>query len=112
MTSRRGAGGRRIGVVWTAQATADLEQIGAHIERDDPIAAARWIDKLLDAGDKVGGFPRSGRKVPELDRDDVRECVVGNYRVVYWIRGPRIDIVTVFEGHRLPPLRGLPRGRR
>ena len=41
MSPRGGSAGRVTPVVWTAQALADLEEIGAHIERDDPRAAAR-----------------------------------------------------------------------
>lgn len=109
MTPRQGAAPRT--VTWTAQALVDLEEIGSRIERDDPPAGARCIGKLLDAGEKAGAFPLAGRKVPELDRDDVRERIVGNYRVVYWIRDEQLEIVTVFEGHRLPTLR-VPRRRR
>ena len=104
MTSRPGRP-----VSWTLQALADLEEIGAHIERDDPVAAARWIDKLMTAAEEAGRFPHGGRRVPELDRDDVRERVVGAYRIVYWLRGDALEVLTVFEGHRLPPLRPPPR---
>lgn len=27
-----------------------------------------------------------GRKVPEVDREDVREIIEGNYRIIYQIR--------------------------
>lgn len=107
--TERGSGRRP--VVWTAQALADLEDIGAYIERDDPDAAARWIDKLLAAATRAGEFPHAGRRVPELERDDVRERIVGNYRLVYWLRDDQLEVLTVFEGHRLPPLR-LPARRR
>ena len=109
MSPRGGSAGRVTPVVWTAQALADLEEIGAHIERDDPRAAARWVAKLMAAADKASAFPLLGRKVPELGRDDVRERIVGNYRVGYWLRDARLEVLTVFEGHRLPPLR-LPAG--
>jgi toxin ParE1/3/4 len=53
----------------------------------------------------AGRSPRLGRKVPELDRDDVREGIVGNYRIVYRIRPLTVEILRVFEGHMpLPPL--------
>ena len=109
MSPRRRVPGAGTRVAWTAQALLDLEEIGARIERDDPRAAARWVAKLMAAADKASAFPLLGRKVPELGRDDVRERIVGNYRVGYWLRDARLEVLTVFEGHRLPPLR-LPAG--
>lgn len=97
-------------VVWSLQALADLEEIGAYIERDDPVAAARWIGKLVAAAESAADVPLGSRRVPELGRDDVRERIIGNYRLVYWLRDDRLEVLTVFEGHRLPPIR-LP-GRR
>jgi plasmid stabilization system protein ParE len=44
--------------------------------------------------------PRAGRVVPEVGREDVREVLVGNYRIVYEVRSAEIRILTVFEGHR------------
>jgi toxin ParE1/3/4 len=52
--------------------------------------------------------PYSGRKVPELDRDDIREVLPGNYRIVYRIYPKFIDVLTVFEGHRLFPSLEIP----
>jgi hypothetical protein len=39
--------------------------------------------------------------VPELQRNDVREVFLRTYRIVYRIRKGTIDVLTVFEGHRL-----------
>ena len=45
----------------------------------------------------------SGRIVPEYRRQDLREVLQGNYRIVYLVRKDAIEVVTVFEGHRLLP---------
>jgi plasmid stabilization system protein ParE len=42
--------------------------------------------------------------VPELPGSALREVIEGNYRVVYRVREPMIEIVTVFEGHRQFPV--------
>jgi toxin ParE1/3/4 len=39
--------------------------------------------------------------VPELQRPDIREVFLRTYRIVYRIRANAIDVLTVFEGHRL-----------
>ncbi len=46
-------------------------------------------------------MPRAGRIVPELGREDIREVLEGTYRIVYQIKGSTIDVLVVFEGHRL-----------
>ncbi len=40
------------------------------------------------------------RRVPEIMREDVREILVRNYRIVYKIDGKVVWIVTVFVGHQ------------
>jgi len=39
--------------------------------------------------------------VPEVGREDVRELIEGNYRIVYRVRGKAVDLLTIFEGHKL-----------
>jgi toxin ParE1/3/4 len=51
-------------------------------------------------------FPDSGRIVPERNSPEIREIVVGRYRVVYRRRVEAIEIATVFRGsHEFPNLR-------
>lgn len=45
-------------------------------------------------------MPRAGRIVPEMERDDIREIIEGNYRIVYLIGRFSVDILAVREGHR------------
>ncbi|MDQ3034197.1 MAG: type II toxin-antitoxin system RelE/ParE family toxin [Myxococcota bacterium] len=78
----------------------DLIEIGDFIAADSPAAAERWIEKLLIAGERIGVAPLAGRRVPELSRDDVREVLVRNYRIVYRVHARRVEVLTVFEGHR------------
>ena len=98
MTRAGGRGGKRI--VWTDQALADLDDIGAYIARDDPNAAARWVDRLIDAVERAALLSTPGRRVPELERDDIRESLVRTYRIVYWVQPEQLEVLAVFEGHR------------
>ena len=70
--------------------------------------------KLIAAVEKAARLPTPGRRVPELDRDDVRETLVRTYRIVYWLHEELLEVLTVFEGHHLlPPVRvGVARGAR
>jgi toxin ParE1/3/4 len=90
-------------LIWTDRALRDLEEIDAYIAVDDPIAAERWVQGLLAAAQRAGELPMSGRKVPELGREDIREILERSYRIVYRILDVRVQVLTVFEGHRLLP---------
>lgn len=87
--------------VWTATAVARLEEIEDYIAADDPDAAARFVDALIDVGEGLADSPLRGRSVPELPSSGLREVVFRRYRIVYRVRPKQIDILTVFEGHRL-----------
>ena len=90
-------------VQFSLRAKADLRRISRHIALDNPAAAARWVGKLEARARLAGRSPGAGRKVPEIDRDDIREAIVGNYRNVYIVQARTVDILTIFEGHRLLP---------
>ena len=60
-------------VVWSPLALARLREAAAFIARDKPGASARWAASAFDAVEVLADLPRSGRVVPELGREDVRE---------------------------------------
>lgn len=80
-----------------------MEEIEAYIAADAPIAAERWIRTLIIAADRACTLPFSGRVVPEIGREDVREIIKKGYRIVYWIFDDRVEVLTVTEGHRRLP---------
>jgi toxin ParE1/3/4 len=95
---------RRLPIIrWTQRARRDLRHIGDHIALDDPAAAARWVERLVLSVEQAAAMPRSGRVVPEVGKPHIRELIRGSYRIVYWLRPGGIDVLTVFEGHRLLP---------
>ena len=90
-------------LVWTDRALRDLRDIDAYIAADDPVAAARWVGKLLTAAERAAKFPYSGHVVREKGREDVRQILVRTYRIVYLVREKQVGVLTVFEGHHLLP---------
>jgi len=96
---------------WTETAKADLVSIRRFIAADNPNAAKRWIARLRDRVRNILPVPESGRMVPEFSREDIRELIEGNYRIVYQVFPDRIVVLTVFEGHRLFPERSMPGGK-
>jgi len=90
-------------VRWTEQAVGDLQAIREFIERDSPRYGLLVAERLFDATQRLEAFPFSGRAVPELNRDDVRELIVGEYRIVYRLRDETAILLTVFRSSRLFP---------
>ncbi len=88
-------------LVWTRRAEADLVAIDDYISANNPVAAARWIEKLMARAQEAALSPLSGRVVPELGVRSIREVLVRNYRIVYRIHQGEVQVLTVFEGHRL-----------
>jgi addiction module RelE/StbE family toxin len=90
-------------VRWTDQAVEDLKSIRAFIERDSLRYGRLVAERLFEATSQIETFPHSGRIVPELGRENVRELVLGEYRLVYHLRADVAVVMTVFRSSRLFP---------
>lgn len=89
-------------VTWSREAGENLVDIEEFIARDSVERAIRFVDALIDHAETfLSDNPRSGRTVPEIGNPDIRELIYRGYRIVYRLNGDRIEILTVFEGHRL-----------
>lgn len=84
-------------VVWSMSAADAFESAVRYIAADHPGTAARWAAGLLDATHRLGQFPRSGRRVPELARDRYREVLYGEFRIIYRIDPDKVSILTVLS---------------
>jgi plasmid stabilization system protein ParE len=74
-----------IRLVWSPQAIEDVEAVRSYVA----------------AADRLESFPLSGRVVPEVGDESLREVVYGNYRMVYRVKAEAVEIVTVFHSARL-----------
>ena len=88
---------------WSDRAVRDLDSIHAYIASDNPYAARRWVAHLWSEAQQLESSPRIGRVVPELQREEIRELLIGNYRIVYKVGEKKVDILTIFERHRRFP---------
>ena len=88
-------------VYWTKEALEKLQQIKDFISQDNTEAALKFVEKLISMGESIVENPERGRIVPELSISEIREIVYKNYRIVYLLKKNSIDILTVFESHRL-----------
>ena len=93
-------------VFWTDPALADLHEIVAYISRDDPEAAQRVGDDIIDHVETLRTFPFIGPVFPRGSWGSKhREIVCGNYRIFYRVSEPSrvVQILTVWHGARGTP---------
>jgi len=93
---------------WSRRAQEDLLAIGRYISKDDRAAARRWVERLRQRARQAAEFPHAGRVVPEHSLPELREVLVRSYRIVYLVDEEAIEVLTVFEGHRLLPPDAVP----
>jgi toxin ParE1/3/4 len=82
-------------VEWSPLADEQVDDAVAYISGDSPTAALQWLERLLDRAKSLATFPDSGRVVPELGRQDIREIIVSPYRVMYRRKDDLVEIAAV-----------------
>ena len=85
-------------VIWTPEA---LQQLGEILDYLAEVATDYGDALSVEIGEAVeslGRFHQMGRVVPEFSREDVREVIIDNYRLVYLVRPNAVRIASLFHG--------------
>jgi plasmid stabilization system protein ParE len=92
-------------VIWSDEATEDLRDICSYIAREDPDAALRIGNGILDHVQILARFPFIGPTYPRGARGPLREIVFRSYRIFYDVSegSQRVDILHVWHGSRDEP---------
>ena len=86
---------------WTEQALNDLHIIGEFIAKDSIRFAKLTVRNLREFPKILKKQPYSGRIVPEINDPDIRELIMGNYRIIYTIIDKnQIDILVIHHSAR------------
>jgi toxin ParE1/3/4 len=89
-------------VLWSHEALKQLIGIESFIAKDSPDRAAQFVVKLITHAEAtLGDQPYLGRIVPEISNQVIRELLFKGYRVIYKLNPDSIEVLTVFEGHRM-----------
>jgi len=88
-------------LVWAPQAIEDVEAIRAYVARDSSHYADLVVERIVAAVTRLESQPLSGRVVPEVGDQALREVIHGSYRIVYRLKPNVAEIVTVFHGARV-----------
>lgn len=72
-------------VVWTLQAMEDLADINHYLSQNSEKYADFITTSILAITEQLEDFPQSGRVVPEMRVNNIREVIVSKYRIIYQI---------------------------
>ena len=90
-------------VRWTRTSIGHLASIYDYISRDSPRYARLMVDRITARSRQIASFPRSGQIVPEYQDPDIRELIVGSYRVIHEVAANEVRVLAVIHGARLLP---------
>lgn len=85
---------------WAESAVKDLEQICNYIAEDSEEYAKIFARRIIDSIETTAIFPHSGRVVPEMKNEMIREKVFNNYRIIYRVKDVSIEIVRIIHNAR------------
>ncbi len=88
-------------VVFTEKFVSGLEECITYIAQDDPTTATEWSELILSRCDQIADFPMSGRVVPEMGIQQIREVLEGKYRIVYEVADKRITFLLIWNSRML-----------
>ena len=87
---------------WTNQSLDDIENIAQFIAKDSVRYAEIQVSELFNAVLILEKLPKTGRVVPEIGEINLRELIVGNYRIIYSLKSTHsIDILTIHHTKRV-----------
>jgi len=84
-------------IQWTSKASSDLVRLHEHLGPVAPEAAARVIQHLAHAPNRLLDYPRIGEKLEAYDPREVRRIIVGDYEMRYEIASATIFILRLWH---------------
>jgi addiction module RelE/StbE family toxin len=89
-------------IEWSLDAIEDIEGHQKYIEEDAPHAASRWIEEIFSKEELLRENAFIGRVIPEENKHNRRELIVGNFRLMYEvINESKIVILKVMRSKQI-----------
>ena len=88
-------------VEWSPRAVEDLDAIAQYIAADSEAYAASVVKTILTTARNLSSFPLSGRIVPELGDESIREWFAYSYRIIYRLEDQVITVAAIVHGRRV-----------
>ncbi|MBB2166874.1 type II toxin-antitoxin system RelE/ParE family toxin [Gluconacetobacter aggeris] len=82
---------------WTDKAAGDVTRLHDFLAFHNPAVAARNVQALIAAPERLIAFPRIGESLAQYDHREVRRLLIGDYEVRYEIAGDSIYILRIWH---------------
>lgn len=82
---------------WAESAVRDLEKTCDYIAEDSEVYAKVFARRIIDALEATATFPYSGRLVPEMKNEMIREKILASYRLIYRVKEESIEVVRIIH---------------
>jgi len=93
-------------VMMSDPALDDVEGIEIYLSDKSPAKARKLTKEIFARARSLAVFPRRGRMIPEIRDDNLRELIVGAYRLMYEIDDDEgtVEVLAVLHGRREVPM--------
>ena len=82
-------------VYWTNEALADIAAIRDYLLETSPDRAEQVIEAFFERVEQLISFPKMGRPYRQGELPQVRQLLVGAYRITYYVGLHQLDILTI-----------------
>jgi len=87
-------------VIWTEPARTDLRSIHDFIARDSKFYAKKVVQSIREKTDILEKLPSIGKKVAEIDDENIKELSLYSYRIIYETRSEKVFVLAVVHKRR------------
>ena len=91
-------------IIWSPLAVERASEIAEYIALDNPSAAQDWVYEVFEKVKLLASTPEMGRVVPEVRRNEIRELLYINYRILYRIENNDISVLTIRHCRQILPV--------
>lgn len=85
---------------WAETSVRDLDQICTYIAEDSEEYARMFARSVMESIETTAAYPYSGRIVPEMKNEMIREKILTSYRIIYRINNDSVEVVRIIHNAR------------
>lgn len=87
-------------VIWSKSANDDLRSIHDFIKHDSSHYAKKVVHNIREKLNILDNLPRVGKKIAELNDENIRELTLYSYRIIYEIKKQDIIVLAIVHIRR------------
>lgn len=84
-------------IKWTRSAILDFNRLYEFLASVNRVAAARVVQSLTQAPDKIIHQPRIGERLEQFEHREVRKLLIGDYELRYELRNDCFYVLRIWH---------------